>query len=292
MGKGKNGKSGGGARSTRNQKLERGGAVNGGITAVQLLVAAVVLTAGVLYVRHHTETEADRGAAAAADRGPVTREELEKAKAKVDALEAALKEVALKSAEGNDAPPSGETSGSTTRTADPATKPKNPSMVPPAGTHSPESNHTGLPEGWEIWLSQTGREYYVDHTTGTTTYVDPRKKNDVKARMEKAVWRSAMEGNVDLIQQAIALQPKVGFDLNAVTAGGLTALVFAAQKGHLEVAKLLLDAGVDVNVQDKQGSTALDWAVYHKHQPVVDVLLASGGGSGLKSEDSKEQEQV
>lgn len=44
--------------------------------------------------------------------------------------------------------------------------------------------------------------------------------------------------------------------------GGLTALIFAAQKGNLESAKLLLDAGADVNRGAADGTTALLASLY------------------------------
>jgi len=44
--------------------------------------------------------------------------------------------------------------------------------------------------------------------------------------------------------------------------GGLTALIFAAQKGNLESAKLLLDAGADVNQAAADGTTALLASLY------------------------------
>ena len=46
-------------------------------------------------------------------------------------------------------------------------------------------------------------------------------------------------------------------------AGGVTALIFAAQKGDMESVKLLLDAGADVNQASADGTTPLLAALYH-----------------------------
>src|SRR5204862_2714286 len=46
-------------------------------------------------------------------------------------------------------------------------------------------------------------------------------------------------------------------------AGGVTALIFAAQHGDLETAKMLLDAGADVNQASADGTTPLLAALYH-----------------------------
>jgi ankyrin repeat protein len=46
-------------------------------------------------------------------------------------------------------------------------------------------------------------------------------------------------------------------------AGGITALIFAAQKGDLESVKMLLDAGADVNQVSADGTTSLLASLYH-----------------------------
>ena len=50
-------------------------------------------------------------------------------------------------------------------------------------------------------------------------------------------------------------------------AGGLTALIFAAQNGDLETARMLLDAGADVNQASADGTTPLLAALYHWRSP-------------------------
>ncbi len=49
--------------------------------------------------------------------------------------------------------------------------------------------------------------------------------------------------------------------------GGVTALIFAAQQGDLETAKMLLDAGADVNQASADGTTPLLAALYHWRSP-------------------------
>jgi ankyrin repeat protein len=50
-------------------------------------------------------------------------------------------------------------------------------------------------------------------------------------------------------------------------AGGVTALIFAAQHDDLETAKMLLDAGADVNQASADGTTPLLAALYHWRSP-------------------------
>jgi len=57
-------------------------------------------------------------------------------------------------------------------------------------------------------------------------------------------------------------------------AGGLNALIFAAQQGDRETAKILLDAGADVNQASADGTTPLLAALYHWRSG--DDVMASG----------------
>ncbi len=41
---------------------------------------------------------------------------------------------------------------------------------------------------------------------------------------------------------------------------GQTALICASMEGHVEVARLLVEAGADLSIKDWSGKTALDWA--------------------------------
>ncbi len=66
-----------------------------------------------------------------------------------------------------------------------------------------------------------------------------------------------------------------GADVNAKFRYGATALFKAAERGHTEVVKLLIERGADVNVKDTfYGATALYWAMQKGHTGVVRAILA------------------
>ena len=52
--------------------------------------------------------------------------------------------------------------------------------------------------------------------------------------------------------------------------------MFAAQNGHEQVARVLLEAGAVVGAQDNAGSTALMLAAHNGHEQVARVLLGAG----------------
>jgi ankyrin repeat protein len=68
-----------------------------------------------------------------------------------------------------------------------------------------------------------------------------------------------------------------GVDVNAKTRYGATALSYSCDKGHVDVAKLLIERGADVNVKDTfYGEVPLGWALSHGHAQIVKLLLDKG----------------
>ena len=61
-----------------------------------------------------------------------------------------------------------------------------------------------------------------------------------------------------------------------ITGGGLTALMWAAQKDHAEVVRMLLEAGANVKRKDKDGKLALVHAREKGHSDIVDLLIKAG----------------
>jgi hypothetical protein len=58
--------------------------------------------------------------------------------------------------------------------------------------------------------------------------------------------------------------------------GSQPCLMVAVQNGHLEIARLLLDAGADINRWDGVGESALTAAVYTGNRPTAEMLLDRG----------------
>lgn len=71
-----------------------------------------------------------------------------------------------------------------------------------------------------------------------------------------------------------------GAEVNAKFRYGTTALFKAAERGHTEVARILLEHGADVSVKDTfYGATAMTWALDGKHAEVVRLLLEKDAGA-------------
>ena len=68
-----------------------------------------------------------------------------------------------------------------------------------------------------------------------------------------------------------------GADVNTKTRYDSTPLFFACDRGHLEVARLLIERGANLDVHDNfYNASALSWAVSKKHDAVVELLIEKG----------------
>jgi len=91
-------------------------------------------------------------------------------------------------------------------------------------------------------------------------------KQELNDKFWEAVRRGDLAATTALLDQ--------GADVNAKFRYGTTALFKAAERGHIEIVKLLLARGADATVKDTfYGQTALGWALDDDHLEIVEVLL-------------------
>jgi hypothetical protein len=98
------------------------------------------------------------------------------------------------------------------------------------------------------------------------------------ATANQELWDAARAGDMARVTKAL----EQGADVNAKSRYGATSLTFAADRGHVEVVKLLLERGADMNVQDTfYNMRALDMAMMNKRTEVAQILLEKGSkGAG------------
>lgn len=97
---------------------------------------------------------------------------------------------------------------------------------------------------------------------------------NVLADANADLFDAATRGDVAGVRRALADKA----DINAKGAKGRTALMWAADKGQLDVVKYLAKKGVaDSNAKDDKSMTALMLAAYHGHTDVVKFLVETAG---------------
>ena len=92
-----------------------------------------------------------------------------------------------------------------------------------------------------------------------------------------SIWGAASNGNIVAVKQHLA----AGTDVNAKDGfADWTALHWAVQFGHKEIAELLIAKGAKLNVQNSLGYTPLDLAAMNDNKEIADLLRKHGGISG------------
>lgn len=106
-----------------------------------------------------------------------------------------------------------------------------------------------------------------------------------------ALFFSGVEqGNVSMVSDVLATNPEAVRWAKPVKendkpfATNETGLMLAAQAGHVEVMKLLIDGGAELNARQSRRWTALMYAAERSQDGAVALLLAKGADTTLKNE--------
>ncbi len=101
--------------------------------------------------------------------------------------------------------------------------------------------------------------------------------------VENEFWTAAKNGDVERVGHLL----DQGVDVNAPSRYGATALSYACHRGHLDVARVLLEAGANPQVQDSfYQATPLTWTIGGGHDQITLLLIkhgATGTGDTLRS---------
>lgn len=88
-----------------------------------------------------------------------------------------------------------------------------------------------------------------------------------------AFFAAARAGDVAKVKAML----DAGMDVNTKNDYGATAIVYAAEKGHLDVLKLLIERKADVNAQDTfYNANAFTWAMMKDHEEAMALLIKAG----------------
>jgi ankyrin repeat protein len=128
----------------------------------------------------------------------------------------------------------------------------------------------------ELMLSSATGDLMRVQTLLQRTNVDVNAKNQIGST---ALMGAAEGGHLDIIKILI----EKGADLRAVNKDGFSALIFAARSGRDDVVQALLEKGADVNQADQYHQTVLMHALAEGHSSVAKLLIEKGADVNARS---------
>jgi ankyrin repeat protein len=107
-------------------------------------------------------------------------------------------------------------------------------------------------------------------------------KKDKKSKTP--LMLACSKGHLEVVEMLV--EARKGRGLEAMNHDGMTALHYAAYKGHKDIVTFLLSKGAQANASDEHGFTAFMCACLHGHLDVVQILHSATEGQGLEETDS------
>ncbi|XP_010438551.1 PREDICTED: acyl-CoA-binding domain-containing protein 2-like [Camelina sativa] len=96
-----------------------------------------------------------------------------------------------------------------------------------------------------------------------------------------AIHAFAREGEVDNLLKSI----ESGIPIDAKDSEGRTPLHWAIDRGHFNIAKVLVDKNADVNAKDNEGQTPLHYAVVCDREAIAEFLVKKKANTAAKDDD-------
>ena len=125
-------------------------------------------------------------------------------------------------------------------------------------------------------LSQKNLKLLVSALDWSTIEKDVFKQK----RLFKVYCDLADKNGYTLLHMAVVYEKKrklkkiisLGYNVNAQTNNGLTAITIAAKQGVVYSVKQLLGAGADPSIEDDQGLNAMHFAIIQRRKPIIELL--------------------
>eukprot|EP00039_Didymoeca_costata_P018198 m.332536 g.332536 ORF g.332536 m.332536 type:complete len:773 (+) comp16959_c0_seq1:177-2495(+) len=128
----------------------------------------------------------------------------------------------------------------------------------------------------------------IAHEAGHTSvesYLSKRSDVSMSATRKLAlrsdIFEATKTGDYELVKTMLDANKDL---VNKRDTDGATCLMYAAMRGHLAIAEILVDNGADVDVQDEKSLwTALMFATYYGHKSIARLLIDTGATISLQA---------
>ena len=105
--------------------------------------------------------------------------------------------------------------------------------------------------------------------------------NTTDEKKKTALMWAAENGHLDIAKLLINHE----ININEKDINGCTALMFATNNGHIDITALLIDNGADINACDNCGSTALILSVYEYQNDITKLYIEKGADIDASEND-------
>lgn len=112
----------------------------------------------------------------------------------------------------------------------------------------------------------------------TVTFLSVYSLRTIEFRLHLAAWSGQTKVVEYLCKKA---------DVGAAAMDDMAAIHFAAQKGHTEIVKILVNSGVSIKSYNRKGMTALHYAAQGSHFELVKYLIKKGASIDAKNKAGK-----
>jgi ankyrin repeat protein len=103
-----------------------------------------------------------------------------------------------------------------------------------------------------------------------------RQGADVNTRSPKTRWTPLMRAALQTDDALLREYLDRGANVNAVSRGGATSLMYLCWAGDVQPVEIMLSKGADPSIKDVLGQGPLSCAVQHRHQDLARLLVQRG----------------
>ncbi|KAJ7589343.1 hypothetical protein C8J56DRAFT_32657 [Mycena floridula] len=121
----------------------------------------------------------------------------------------------------------------------------------------------------------------LDHTLELLLSQDPTHATDIDTRGRTPLSYAAQRGHIDIVKLLL----EENSDPNICDKDQHTPLSYAAQQGHIDIVKLLLEENADPNICNKDQHTPLSYAAQWGHIDIVKLLLERNADPNICDKD-------